>query len=109
MESQNDQGHLSFLDVTCMNNGSGKYEFKVYRKYAITNVQAKPHSSINPMIVEGAFKSFVARAMRICSPRHLQSELEFLVSIFVENGHDHVTLERILATYYQCTARTRAA
>ena len=34
---------LNFLDVTIINTGAGKYEFKIHRKNAITNVQIKPH------------------------------------------------------------------
>ena len=33
---------LQFLDIKMINNGTGKYEFDVYRKDAITNVQVKP-------------------------------------------------------------------
>ena len=40
------------------------YEFQVYRKDAITDVQTKPHSSINPKIVSGVFKGFLVRASR---------------------------------------------
>ena len=35
----------------------------------------------------GIFKGFVHRAMTICSEKHLDSELEFLVGVFTENGY----------------------
>ena len=88
METQNSESELSFLDVTVMNKGTGNYEFKVFRKKAITNVMIKPSSSVNPTLSTGIFKGFVTRAMRICSPQYLQAEIEFLVNVFAENGHD---------------------
>ena len=45
MEKEDQSCKLNFLDVTIINTGAGKYEFKIHRKIAITNVQIKPHSS----------------------------------------------------------------
>ena len=98
METQNLEAELSFLDVTVMNKGTGNYEFKIFRKEAITNVMIKPSSSVNPSLSTGIFKGFVTRAMRICSPLYLKSELDFLVNVFVENGHDENKLKAIVAT-----------
>ena len=86
---------LPFLDVNIHNNGIGVYYFNVYRKDAITNVQMKPHSNINPQIVPGVFKGFLVRAHRLCSPNHLQDEIEFLIDVFTENGHARSNLENI--------------
>ena len=44
MEKEDHSQKLNFLDVTIINTGTGKYEFKIHRKNAITNVQIKPHS-----------------------------------------------------------------
>ena len=60
VEKEND-GELSFLDINIRNNREGSYEFKVFRKDAITNVQIKPNSSINPNIINGVFKGFLVR------------------------------------------------
>ena len=68
----------------------------MYRKDAITNVQIKPHSNINPQIVSGVFKGFLVRAHRLCSPNHLQDEIEFLIDVFTENGHARSNLENIV-------------
>jgi hypothetical protein len=35
--------------------------------------------------------------MRIFSPLYLQAELDFLVNVFVENGHDENMLKSIVA------------
>lgn len=61
----------------------------------------KPNSSINPNVHVGVFKGFVARALRLCSKTFLKEELEFLVEIFVENGHDRRQLEEVMDRYIQ--------
>ena len=73
----------------------GSYEFQIFRKEAITNAQIKPHSSINPSTVRGVFKGFLVRASRICSSKYLQKEIDFLVDVFAENGHDRSELIRM--------------
>ena len=99
IEKQSNDGELSFLDVTVTNNKHGGYDFKVHRKQAITNVQINKSSSVNPQLVFGVFKGFLARAMRICSPQHLEQEIKFLIQIFAENGHESSRLEKIAASY----------
>lgn len=96
IEHQHD-GTLNFLDTTIINNKSGKYEFKVFRKDAITNVQVKPDSGIDPKIIDGIFKGFLIRAKRICSEKYLNQEIDFLLNMFVENGHDRKSLQKIIA------------
>ena len=51
MEKEDQSHKLNFLDVTIINTGPGKYEFKMHRKNAITNVQIKPHSHVNPVLI----------------------------------------------------------
>ena len=58
---------LQFIDIKVINNGTGKYEFYIYRKDAITNVQVKPKSYHDPQILQYIFKGFVQRAITICS------------------------------------------
>ena len=88
MEKEDQSQKLNFLDVTIINTGAGKYEFKIHRKNAITNVQIKPHSFVNPSLIRGIFKGFVSRAKRLCSGKYLDEELHFLVDMFAENRHD---------------------
>ena len=97
VEDQNKM--LSFLDVNILNGSDGRYEFNVHRKDAITNVQIKPHSCINPGIVEGVFKGFLVRAHRLCSPKYIQEEINFLVNVFAENGHPRSILEDLAETF----------
>ena len=95
IEKENSNAELSFLDVTVQNDRQGSYNFNVHRKKAITNLQMKPTSSVNPELVKGVFKGFLVRAKRLCSPQYLQQEIQFLINIFVENGHNREKLVRL--------------
>ena len=65
MEKEDQSRKLNFLDVTIINTGKGKYEFKIHRKNAVTNVQIKPHSYVNPALIRDIFKGFVSRARKL--------------------------------------------
>ena len=95
MEEENENKELEFLDTKIINNGEGKYEFRVYRKEAITNVQVKPSSSHDPKILIGIFKGFLHRAYNICSEKYLDQEIEFLINVFMENGYRKLDLMKI--------------
>ena len=97
MEIENESKALEFMEVETRNNGRGKYEFKVFRKAAITNVQVKPNSCHDPKIMAGIFKGFIHRAHRICSDQFLEEELEFLVKVFVENGYEEQFLRKLIS------------
>ncbi|XP_065682407.1 uncharacterized protein LOC136095590 [Hydra vulgaris] len=66
IEVENELGTLNYLDIQIMNKKTGKYEYKVYRKDAITNIQIKPHSNHDPNILNSIFKGFLHRAYSIC-------------------------------------------
>ena len=95
-EYEDDNKILNFLDTTIINNGTGKYEFKIHRKNAITNVQLKPNSCHDDQVKYGVFKGFIHRAMVICSEQYLEEELEFLIKIFIENGYNEKVLRKII-------------
>ena len=46
-KEKNQSQKLNFLDANIINSGIEKNDFKIYLKYAITNVQIKPHLFIN--------------------------------------------------------------
>ncbi|XP_065652824.1 uncharacterized protein LOC136080141 [Hydra vulgaris] len=77
IEVENKNKILNFLDITVINNTRGKYEFKVYRKDAITNIQIKPHSNHNPKILKAIFNGYIHRAYSICGKNHLKDEINF--------------------------------
>ena len=47
----------------------------------------------------GVSKGFLSRAYKICIEKHLQSEIDFLIDIFTENGHNRNTLTNIAREY----------
>ena len=98
-EFENENKQLSFLDVTITNTGNNSYDFKIFRKTSIANVQTKPNSKIAPHIAMGVFKGFLSRAYKICTEKYLQSEIDFLIDIFTENGHNRNTLPNIATEY----------
>ena len=96
MEKENQSRKLNFFDVTIINTGAGKYEFKIHRKNAITNVQIKPHSYVNPALIRDIFQGFLSRAKKLCSEKYLDDKLNFLVYMFVGNGHNQNHLYSII-------------
>ena len=62
-EYGNEEKCLNFLDMK-INNNNGRYEFDVYRKPVLTNVQIKPHSYIPSGTITSIFKRFFARATK---------------------------------------------
>ena len=86
IEYENKNKSLDFLDTKITNDKSGRYDLTVYRKDAITNVQI--NTCVIPSVIINISKVFLTRAKRICSEKHLEEEINFLIEMFVENGHD---------------------
>ena len=96
MEREDERKTLNFLSAKVINNLRGNYEFDIYRKNAITNIQVKPSSSHDPKVLDGIFKGFVHRALTLCSNSYIENELQFLVEVFVENGYNEKRLKCII-------------
>ena len=84
IEFENNQKQLNFLDITITNNGTDSYDFKIFRKPAITNVQIKSNSNMAPNVSVSVFKGFLSRAYKICSKRYIDEEIQFLMDVFTE-------------------------
>ena len=98
-EYENDAKELNYMDVTTKNSNNGSYEIKVFRKDAITNVQIKENSCHDKSTRDGVFKGFLSRAKAICSPQHLQLEIDFLIDVFISNGYKRVHLEKLITEF----------
>ena len=60
VEFEDHKHSLNFLDINSTSNTTNKkYEFKVNQKDAITNINIKPNSCIDPSITKSVFKGFV--------------------------------------------------
>ena len=47
----------------------------------------------------GVFKGFLSSAYKICTEKHLQREIDFLIEIFTENGNKRNTVTNIATEY----------
>ena len=72
IEYENKNKSLNFLDINITNTINNKYEFKVHRKKAITNIHIKPSSCIDPNIIKSVFNGFLHRAHSICSEEYIK-------------------------------------
>ena len=106
MDVEDHQKSLQFLDLNIKNN-HGSYEFKIYRKNAITNVQVEPHSGHDPKTLKGIFTGFLHRAYTVCKGQHQKDEIEFLVSCFTENGYDKDQLNEIVRLFEEKRSSNR--
>ena len=99
-EFEDHKHSLNVLDINITNNTTKrKCEFKVHRKDAITNIHIKPNSCIDLSITKSVFKGFLHRAHTICSEKFIMEEIQFLLNIFVENGHNGTFLEASVKDY----------
>ena len=69
IEYENENKSFNFLYINITSTINNKYEFKVHRKKAITNIHIKPTSCIGPNIIKSVFKGFLHRAHSICSEK----------------------------------------
>ena len=96
IEFENENKQLNVLDITIPNTRNNSYDFKIFRETSIANVQIKPNPKIAPHIAMGVFKGFLSRAYKICTEKHLQREIDFLIDIFTESGHNRNTLRVLM-------------
>ena len=74
IEYENENKSLNFLAINIINTINNKYEFKVHRKIAITNIHIKPTSCIDPNTIKSVFRGFLHRARSICSEKYVKEE-----------------------------------
>ena len=99
IEFENENKQLNFLDITITNTGNNSYDFEIFRKTSTTNILIKLNSNIAPHIAMGVLKGFLSRAYKICTEKHLQTEIDFLIDIFTKNGHNRNALTNIATEY----------
>ena len=93
-------GKIAFLDVLIKKYADGNLSTQVYRKPSNTNVILKPHSCHDPTTHIATFKGELCRAWRICSsPELYKKEVELILNIYEDNGHDRKKFEKIAKEY----------
>ena len=99
IEYENENKSLIFFDINITNIIKNKYESKVQRKKAITNIHIKPTLCIDPNIIINVFKGFLHGAHSICSKKYLKEEEKFVIDMFDENGHNKQLLKNLVIKY----------
>ena len=94
IEFENNHKQINFLDITITNNGTNSYDFKIFRKPAITNVKIKSNSNMALNVSVSVLKEFLSRAYKICSKRYIDEETQFLIDVFTENGYERKIWKR---------------
>ena len=91
---------MAWPTIVATRGEDGKISTRVYRKPSNTNITLKPQSCQHPKTIVATFKGELCRAYRLCSsPDQTKKEIEFLLNLFEDNGHDRRMLERIATDY----------
>ena len=97
---EEEERSIAFLDVYVTRQENGSLLTRIYRKPSNTNVTIKPQSCQHPNTVSGIFKSELCRAYRLCStPEQTKNEIQHIINIFNDNGHDRNMLQKLADTY----------
>ena len=95
-----EDGKIAFLDVLAHRQENGQLITQIYRKPTNTNVIIKPHSCHHPAIHITTFKGEMCRINRLCSTQEqIKREVNFLLDVFEDNGHDRTKFEKIANAY----------
>ena len=92
IEHPSSDGYLPFLDILIHPDKSTS----VYRKPTHTNLYARHNSCAAPSTKDSVIRSLITRAYNLCSPQHLQPELQTVRSICISNGHPAPRVDRIM-------------
>lgn len=78
---------LNFLDIT-INNNKERFEFDVYGKPALANVQIKTCSSTATTTIINILKWLHANATKISFEKILSGKVDYLTHMFCGNGYE---------------------
>ena len=87
---------LPFLDVLVHRNDTC-FEFRVYRKPTHSDRYLNHSSNHSPLMKTGVVTSLVDRALQVCSPRFLNSELDHFRDILFGNGYPISLINSVIA------------
>jgi hypothetical protein len=81
------EGHLPLLYIDIYRKMDGSLGHKVYRKSTHTNLCLHQNSQHHPANKQSVLASLIHRAKALCDQDSLPQELEFLTTIFKDNGY----------------------
>ena len=88
-------GNLGCLDVLIIKN-TPSFEFSIYGKPTHNDLYLHFSSNHPPSVKRGVVISLVDRALKICSPNHVKSELDHVKDIIFCNGYPINLIESII-------------
>jgi hypothetical protein len=91
-----EQGHLPFLDINIYRKTDGSLGHKVYRKPTHTNLYLYQNSHHHPANKQSVLASLIHRAKSLCDENSLTQELEFLTTVFKDNGYSPQQIRRAM-------------
>jgi len=84
---EKEEGHLPFLDVDIYRKTHGSLGHKIYQKPTHTNLSLHQNSHHHPAKKQSVLASLIHRAKALCDQDSLTQELEFLTTVFKDNGY----------------------
>ena len=96
MDPNKDIATLPFLDVL-IHRSPLSVSFSVYRKPTHCHAYIHYFSNHAPHVKKSVLSSLFLRALRVCSPEHLQPELDILTTAFRRLGYPHFFIRRALS------------
>jgi hypothetical protein len=91
-----EKGHLAFLDMDNYRKTDGSLGHKIYRKPPHTNLYLHQNSHHHPANKHSVLVSLIHRAKALCDEDSLAQELEFLTTVFKENGYSPQQIRRAM-------------
>ena len=92
MQHPDEDGSQTYCDLHI----HGDKSTSVYRKPTHTNRYIHYNSSAPASAKDSVIRSLTRRAYNLCSPQHLQKELDTVYSICLQNGHPPARTTRIM-------------
>jgi hypothetical protein len=86
-----EEGHLPFLDIHIYRKTDNSLGHKVYRKPTRTKLYLHPLSHHHP-----AKKHSVLSSLALCDQESLAHELEFLTTVFKNNGYNNSQIQQAM-------------
>jgi hypothetical protein len=84
-----EEGHLPFLDIDIYRKTDGSLGHKVYQKTTHTNLYLHQNSLHHPANKQSILAPLIHRANAVCDQDSFTQELEFLTTVFKDNGYSH--------------------
>jgi hypothetical protein len=90
------KGHLPFLDIDIYRKTNSSLGHKVYGKPTHTNLYPHQDSHHHPANKQPVLAFLIHRAKALCEQDSLTQELEFLTTVFKDNGYSPQQIQQAM-------------